>query len=53
MKDFSPRLSPAKVDRFGCESKWKSGRLSLHLPRGLGGGVPINIALTASDFPQE
>jgi hypothetical protein len=53
VKDFPPRLSTAKVDRFSCESKQKLGRLSLHLPRGLGGGVPINIALTVTDFPQE
>jgi hypothetical protein len=50
---FSPRLSLAKVDRFSCESKQKSGRLSPHLSWGLGGGVPINIAPSASDFPQE
>jgi hypothetical protein len=53
VKDSPPRLSPAKVDQFSCESKRKLGRLSLHLPRGLGGGVPINIVLTVSDFPQD
>jgi hypothetical protein len=53
VKDFYPRLSPTIVDRFGCESKQKSGRLSQHLSQGLGGGVPINIAPSVSDFPQE
>jgi hypothetical protein len=53
MKDFPLNYLQRKLTDSVANQNGNREDLSPHLSRGLGGGVPIYIVLSGSDFPQK